>query len=302
MTMDINALREFTAVANEGSFAAAATALAMPKSTVSKRVQDLEAALGVRLIERTTRKLRLTAEGAALLPRAERILADANEAERLVSAASVEPEGALRIRMPHLFAQAFAASIIAECRRAYPHIKLEIVLLDRPVDIMSEGFDGGVYIGSLPDSGQAARTVAHAETIPVASPKLFNTAKTPTHPDQLTKLPALTLTADRQTRWSLSKGGTSLKARVTSVASVNSLTVLHAAATDGVGIAYLPEFLVKADIEKGVLLRLLPDWEGIKAPISFVYPSPHSVTARLRAFIDVLVAHFPDRRLPDILA
>lgn len=298
--MDINALQEFIAVVKAGSFSGAATALNTPKSTVSKRVQDLEAALGVRLIERTTRQLRLTAEGAVLLPRAERILADARDAERLVTSARSEPEGHLRIRIPSLFAQAFAGRIIAACRAAHPGITLEIVLLDRDVDLMGEGFDGAIAIGALDDSSFAARVIAEAETIPVAAPDLLAAFPVPTRPDDLAALPALVVNRDRNSDWTLIKDGTPTKARVEGVVAVNALTVLKDAALAGAGIAYLPEFLVQQHIDGGALVRLLPDWNGIKVPISFIYPSPNSVTGQLRAFINVLVAQFPSRALPKL--
>jgi DNA-binding transcriptional LysR family regulator len=300
--MDLNALREFVAVAREGSFAKAAAALNTPKSTVSKRVQDLEGALGVRLVERTTRQLRLTGEGAALLPRAERILADAREAARIVTSARSEAEGQLRIRMPPLFAQAFAGRIIADCRATYPGIVLEIVVLDRPVDLMAEGFDGAITIGPLGDSGQAARVLAEDETIPVASPSLIERHRMPIVPDDLKELPALILNTGNQASWTLTRDGEPTKTEVRAVVSVNSMPVLKDAALAGVGIAYLPTFLVQECIDSGALLRLLPDWHGLQVPISFTYPSPHSVTSRLRAFIDVLVAQFPDRTLPELRA
>lgn len=298
--MDINALEEFVAVVKAGSFSQAAIALNTPKSTVSKRVQDLEAALGVRLIERTTRQLRLTAEGAALLPRAERILADAREAERLVSAAQSEPEGHLRIRMPALFAQAFAGQIIAACRAAHPGITLEIVVLDRAVDLMGEGFDGAIAIGDLADSSNAARVIAEADTIPVASPALLAAHTVPTVPGHLAELPALVLARERSAAWILQKDGAKETAKVEGVVAVNSLMVLKDAALAGAGIAYLPEFLVQQHLDSGELLRLVPSWGGQKTTISFIYPSPHSVTGRLRAFIDMLVAQFPKRTLPKL--
>lgn len=298
--MDINALREFVAVVRAGSFAKAAADLGTPKSTVSKRVQDLETALGVRLIERTTRALRLTAEGAALLPRAERILADAREAERLVASGRSEPEGHLRIRMPSLFAQAFGGRIIAACRAAYPGITLEIVLLDRAVDLMAEGFDGAIFVGPLEDSSRAARILAEAETVPVVAPSLLQQLPEPIEPTDLAKLPALVLGRDLKTNWPLFAEGRKIDAPVVGHAAVNSLTVLNDAALAGAGIAYLPEFLVQSHLDRAELVRLLPDHTGLRVPITFVYPSPHSITARLRAFIEVLVAQFPDRKLPEV--
>ncbi|MCF6446044.1 LysR family transcriptional regulator [Nereida sp. MMG025] len=298
--MDINTLREFVAVVKAGSFASAAAELGTPKSTVSKRVQDLEADLGVRLIERTTRALRLSAEGAALLPRAERILSDAREAERLIASGSSEPEGHLRIRMPSLFAQAFGGRIIADCYAAHPKITLEIVLLDRDVDLLAEGFDGGVFIGPLDDSGRAARILAEAETVPVAAPQLLETQGHPDTADDLSRFPALIMGRGPEITWSLFRDGRKIKAKVNAQASVTSLYVLKEAALAGAGIAYLPEFVVERHLATGELTRLLPDLTGVRIPISFVYPSPHSITARLRAFIDVLTAQFPDRGLPPV--
>ncbi|MCB1391201.1 MAG: LysR family transcriptional regulator, partial [Rhodobacteraceae bacterium] len=139
--MDLNALREFSAIASEGSFAAAARKLGTPKSTVSKRIQDLETALGVRLIERTTRRLRLTAEGALVLSRAERILADAGEITRALAVCDDTVGGHLRIAAPVLFGQSFMGQIVAVSRRVFPDLTLEVVLTDSQPDLVEEGFD-----------------------------------------------------------------------------------------------------------------------------------------------------------------
>jgi DNA-binding transcriptional LysR family regulator len=298
--LDFAALRDFAAVVHDGSFTAASRRLGQPKSTISKRVQDLEAQLGVRLLERTTRALRLTSEGAVLHARAIGLLADIDDMLQSASLQSGTPKGHLRISSPQLFGHTRMAAIAATCRQMHPDVTLEIVLGDGRVDLIEDGFDAAIRVGPLPDSTLVARTFAIARNVVVATPDLLAGRLMPQSPSDLATLPVLAFNrtvGGRQT-WTLHQpSGQPVEVPVTANITANALTLLRDLCIAGQGIALLPEFVVGDDLAAGRLVRLLPDWAGPDATLSIVYPSGRFMTARLRAFIDVLVAAFPGRSL-----
>jgi DNA-binding transcriptional LysR family regulator len=297
--LDLNALRDFVAVIKEGSFSGAANNLGVPKSTVSKRIQDLEATLAVRLIERTTRSLRLTAEGAAFHAHASRIVTDVEEAERFLKAHGDEPRGHLRVTATQLFGQIYLGPIAAIYCAKYPNATIEIVLVDRLVDLIEEGFDAAIRIGALADSGLIARTIAEDSNVIVASPSIVSRYSTPGHPTQLSKLPCITFqtAATGKAIWRFSKGNVVKEIQIEPAITVNAQMALRDACLAGAGFASLPRFIVAQDIAAGHLVPVLQEWAGSSVPISVVYPSARFLNARLRAFIDLLVERFPDRRL-----
>lgn len=289
--MDLNALREFSAIAAEGSFAAAARRLDTPKSTVSKRIQDLEAALGVQLIERTTRRLKLTAEGALVLARAERILADAEEIETAVGRGADVVRGHLRICAPVLFGQSFLGQVAAVCRHLYPDLSLEIVLSDSQPDLIEDGFDGAIRLGSVVDSRFVARRLAGTIRECVAAPDLVLAPLA--HPRDLAALPVLLFGVGLVQSWRFVHDGAEASVRLVSGLSMTSYPGLREAAIGGAGVALLPLYLVERDLAEGRLVRVLEGWHAPEMDVTFVYPDAHALTARLRAFMDVLVQAFP---------
>jgi DNA-binding transcriptional LysR family regulator len=201
--------------------------------------------------------------------------------------------------VPHLFGQLRIARIAADFRRRHPDVTLEIVLGDSRVDLIEDGFDAAIRVGSLPDSTLQARVFAHAGNIVAASPEMFGAA-TPASPGELAIHPVLALQrmGDGKAHLALfDRTGAAQTVSVAPVITVNSLTVLRDLAIAGSGIAVLPEFTIADDIASGRLIRLLPDWSGMKVPLSVVHPSGRFVTARLRHFIELLVDAFPDRAL-----
>jgi LysR family transcriptional regulator, regulator for bpeEF and oprC len=302
--LDLNALRDFVAVIREGSFTAAARALGVPKSTVSKRVQDLEASLSTRLIERTTRSLRLTPEGAAFHQRAVLIVAEADEAEASVHAQGQEPQGHLRIASPHLFGQTYLGGLAADYRARYPKVTLEFMLADRRVDLIEEGFDAAIRIGDLPSSSLIVRHLADADQVIVAAPSLLDRIKVPVQPAEFTTLPCLVYARGgaSQVTWQLERanGGQNAKpvdVAIDPVVVLGSPIALREAAIAGAGIVMIPQFIAAAALAAGQLVEVLPDWRGRRIAISIVYPSARFLNARLRAFIELLAARFPGRLL-----
>ena len=296
--MDFTALRDFVAVVEAGSFAAAARATRTPKSTVSKRVQELEAGLGLRLLERTTRKLRLTPDGAQLFERAQRLVGDAQDLERLMRDRDDTPRGRLRVASPILFGQAFMGHIAAGFVRMWPETTLEVVFVDRRVDLIGEDFDCAIRVGQLDDSSLVARTFAESYSALVAAPDLFDRGELPATLDELARWPAIAFVPNGPAQpWILEKDDMRRELTPSSVLSLGSLYAVREAALAGAGIAYVPEFIATEAIEAGRLLRLLPDWRSPAASLNIVYPSRRHRSARMRAFIAALSAAFPSRDL-----
>lgn len=293
--MDLNTLREFTAIAADGSFAAAARRLGIPKSTMSKRIQDLEAALGVRLIERTTRKLSLTAEGALVLARAERILADAGEISRALAAPDGAVRGHLRLAAPALFGQAFMGQIVAASRRLYPDLTLEVALTDSQPDLIEEGFDAMIRVGRPTDSPFIAQSFARMQRVLVAAPGVCDGPVT--NPEDLGRVPVLLFGTGLVQSWHFSDGRRDKTVRLAGGLSMTSHFALRDAAIGGAGVAQLPLFLVERDLAEGRLVTVLDGWDCPATDLTLVYPSPQALTARLRAFRDLLVQAFPDGTL-----
>lgn len=294
--MDLNTLREFSAIAAEGSFAAAARRLGMPKSTISKRIQDLEAALGVKLMDRTTRRLRLTAEGALVLARAERILADAGEIARALQAPdNAAVRGHLRLAVPVLFGQAFMGQIVAASRRLHPGLTLEAVLTDSQPDLIEEGFDAAIRVGHPADSPFVAQPFARSDRVVVATPDLC--PEPLTDPAGLATLPVLLHGVGLVQGWHFIRGREDRTVRLVGGIALTSHVALRDAALGGAGVAQLPLFLVERDLAEGRLVRVLNGWDCPSAEMHFVYPGPQALTARLRAFRDLLLQAFPDGTL-----
>ncbi|MDP3339694.1 LysR family transcriptional regulator [Frigidibacter sp.] len=288
--LDLSAVRAFRSVAREGSFSNAARALRVPKSTVSKRVRDLEDRLGVRLIERTTRQLRLTAEGEVLVARADRLLSEAEDIRRALSDSGSAPRGHLRIAVPQMFGQLIMGRVGAALRARHPDITLECVFLDRPPDMLEEGFDGVLRVGPLEDSSHGARRLGEAAAVLVAPPGLQGLADLQ-EPEDIARFPVVGVTPAYWGSWDFVRASDGASRQVVPVPalSLGSALAIREAVMAGAGLSLLPYLLVGPDLQSGRLIRLLPEWEGNRKEISFVYPSPQSATARLRAFIDVLV-------------
>lgn len=293
--MDLNALREFSAIASEGSFAGAARKLGTPKSTVSKRIQDLEADLGVQLIERSTRKLRLTAEGSLVLARAERILADSREITQSLLKGSEDVQGHLRIAAPVLFGQAYLGQIAAVCRRLYPDLTLEIVLTDSQPDLIEEGFDAAIRFGEMPNGQFVSRPLATGHSVAVAAPGLVPHRLS--DPLGLASFPVLIFGIGLVQAWHFTNGKSKTSVRLAGGLAMTNHVALREAALGGAGIALLPLFLIEDDIKAGRLVPVLDGWSSEPNELSIVYPSAQSLTARLRSFIDVVTNAFPDETL-----
>ncbi|WP_170971961.1 LysR family transcriptional regulator [Rhodobacter sp. SY28-1] len=285
--LDLSALRGFRTVLREGSFSAAALALRIPKSTLSKRVADLESHLGVRLIERSTRTLRATQEGEVLAARADRLLGEAEDIRRALGESGGTPRGHLRLAVPQSFGNVLLGAIAAGFRKLHPDVTLEVHFLDRAPDLLEEGFDGCIRFGPLEDSTQVARRLSHGQAMMVAAPDLPG-LETLRHPQDLAHFDLVGLAAPWPGGLPLQNGSEEVVLPYQPPLRLGSHLAVRDAVVAGAGVAALPGIVARPDIAAGRLVRVLPDWSTPRKAIYFVYPSAQSVTARLRVFIDHL--------------
>lgn len=288
------AMQSFVRVAQLGSFSQAAKLLGSNQSSVSRLVQALEEQLGVQLLHRTTRKLNLTEPGRAFLEEASRILADIEALTAQTRDLQSSPRGHLKVGMPLAFGRVFVIPKLAAFKRLYPEVTLEVSLDDRMIDVVQEGFDLVIRVGRLSDSAHRSRKLAIVERVLVASPSLW--ADAPSTPEALEKVPAIIFESTRSLHpsWVLTKQRQRREIPIRDFISVNHLESIALLAGDGLGVAQLPSWLVQADLERGTLQRVLPDWSisgkmENQSAVHAIFPATRRQSAKVRVFVDFLV-------------
>ena len=291
--MNLDDLRLFAKVVEAGSFTAAARVLAMPKQTLSRRIAELERELDVQLLRRTTRKLHLTEVGAAYAARCAELVRLAEDAHRAVSDAREEPAGALRITADPLFGELFLAPLAIEFAQRWPRVALDLVLTQRRVDLVDEGFDIAFRIGHIDDSALIATQLGPARIRYCASPAYLAARGTPAEPGDLAHHDCVVLVADSAPmRWPF-RGGRGLQLlSVCGRMRVNNFAVAHAATLGGLGIGLYPAFLCEADLAAGRLAPVLDDFVPDAGAVWLVYPARRGSAAAVRAFLDLAIARF----------
>ncbi|MCZ6472460.1 MAG: LysR family transcriptional regulator [SAR324 cluster bacterium] len=285
--MDLNEILIFARIVQAGSFTAAAQGLGMPKSTVSRKLSQLEDRLGARLIQRTTRKLSMSDVGRAYYQDCKRIVAQLEEAELAVTSMQAEPRGLLRITAPLNFG--FVGVIAAEFLSNYPQVQMELQCTDRMVDLVEEGFDIGIRAGRLSDSTLIARPLGAGNALVVASAEYTELHGVPGTPHDLKGHQCLLFGAGWEGRtWTLKSGSRTLEVPVRPRLAVNDLEILREAALSGAGVAMLPAHHCTGDLRSGRLRRLLPEWTSPDTPTFAVYPSTRHLSPKVKAFLDLL--------------
>ena len=285
--MDLNEISVFVKVVQAGSFTQAAAQLGIPNSTASARVSALERRLGVTLLQRTTRKLRLTEAGETYFRRAAQGLGEIVEAESEVSASQREPQGMLRVTAPVDLGASCLAGLVSAFRQKYPAVRVELVFTDRFVDLVAEGIDVAVRAGRLRDSALIARKVGLAEWIPAASPAYLKKAGTPRHPRELTGHACLQFTPLGTEHWQLTDGKQKVTVPLPRDLLANEINFAKALALAGKGVALLPSYVCHGEIRSGRLVRVLPEWRARTDPVHLVYPGQKFVAPKVRAFVDM---------------
>ncbi len=280
----------FAAVAEARSFTRAAAVLAMPTSTLSRRLAALETALGVRLLERNTRRVELTEAGELYLARARAILDAAHDATHEVRGLAEQPRGLLRLSIEAEVGPRLVAPVIAEFLAQYPEVRIDLDLSPRRVDLLAEGFDVAVRIGLLPDSALTVRRVGGLAGALYATPAYLARAGTPAHPDDLPGHDRVHLLhkGDRG-HWHLSRGGVDVEVAGPGRVSANNMTMIRYLAREGLGIAVLDRLMATEDVAAGRLVPVLPAWTMPPMPLSILTPAK-LLPAKTRRFVDLLAA------------
>lgn len=283
-------MQAFTAVADQGSFVKAAEVLGSSKAAVSRYVADLEARLGVRLMQRTTRRLTLTTEGHLFLERCRDALGQIEDAENEVQMASTVPRGLVRVNAPVIFGNLHLAPLWGEFLGRYPQVELDITLADRMVDLVEEGYDLAVRIGRLPSSTLISRQVATDRSVLCAAPAYLASHGEPADLADLERHHTIGYTyLSTGDRWVFeSEQGEEASARVRPRLRANSGDTCRAAALAGQGIIMQPTFLVGEDLRAGRLVRILPQWRALEFGIHLVYPSRRFLPPKMRVLVGFL--------------
>ena len=291
MNVEPNDLLLFARIVEAGSFSLAAQRVDLPKSTVSRRIALLETQLGERLLQRTTRKLMLTEFGASLLEHARKVVEEVEAASALVAHRQLAPSGRLRISMPGDFANLGLTFMIARFIERYPAIELELDLSPRRVDLVGENFDIAIRMGDLPDdSSLHARRVALERIALYAAPSYIGRRGMPQHPDDLLGHDLLCLSSRNggAQPWQLTRGKTVWQRELPARLAANSPDLLARIACAGAGIAASSDLFAEAGVEKGELVRVLPEWSLPEVTGWAVFPGRRLMPAKTRAFLDMM--------------
>ncbi len=286
----IQAMRIFVRVVEAGTFTKAADSLSLPKATVTKHVQALEERLRVKLLNRTTRRVTVTADGAAYYERTIRLLTDLDDIEASMTNARSNPRGRLRIDVGTSMAQLLILPNLAEFHARYPDIQVDLGVSDRMVDLISDNVDCVIRGGELTDQSLVARRIGNLEFITVASPEYLERHGTPTHPLEIEEKHSIVVyfspQSGRHYPLEFRKGEESVDITGPYQVSVNESNAYVTAVTSGLGIGQITSFQATRHLESGALVRLLPEWTQPLLPIYVVYPPNRHLSAKVRAFVD----------------
>ena len=285
--MDLNEILVFTRVVQAGSFTAAAAQLGMPKSTVSRKVSDLEERLNARLLQRTTRRLSLTDAGRIYFDYGQRIVGEVDEAERAVGSLQAAPRGLLRVTAG--VNTSFLGEIVADFLKRFPEVQLELLCTGRSVDLVEERFDIAIRAGALADSSLIARSLGSVGWFFVATAAYLKKRGRPRTPDDLEDHDCLVFGAGPTAHHlRLERGDQSAQLSLPARFLVSDLDILHSVATAGLGIALLPAFRCVEDLRAHRLECVLRDWTAPAIPVHVVYPSTRHISPKVKAFVEHL--------------
>ena len=290
-------MEAFATVVDQGGFTDAAKKMGISKSAVSKHVSSLEARLGARLLNRTTRRVSPTEIGLAYYDRARRVLSDAGEADALVVSMQSAPTGLLRLSVATDFGVNHLSPILGDFLQKYPDITVNMVLNNRYVELISEGFDMAIRMGDLEDSSLRARKLTETQMRMIAAPSYFEKHGRPARLDDLNTHKLLHYSNQASgNAWKITApSGEERQIRSAGWLSVNDGQSLLNACIAGLGIAYLPSFLYANAMEQGQVVDVMPDLPVESTGIYAVYPPGRFTQPKVRAFIDFLVAHFSEK-------
>ena len=303
-----DAMQAFARVVEAGSFTKAAETLHMSKTSVTQLVQQLEARLRVKLLNRTTRKVNVTADGAAFYERVVRLLADLDDAETGLSGASVQPRGRLRVDVPSPLASLILVPALPAFHARYPDIQIDMGVSDRMVDIIGENVDCVVRGGELTDQSLMARRVGDLQLGVFAAPRYLARVGTPSHPRELEDsahriVGFLWARTGRALPYAMRSDTERLEIKGRYVLAVDDGNAYLAAGLAGLGVLWMPDYMSKAHEARGDLVRLFEGWQLDPMPIYVAFPPNRHISRKLRVFIDwvakLMAQHAPITDRPD---
>ncbi|RYF25873.1 MAG: LysR family transcriptional regulator [Comamonadaceae bacterium] len=286
----IQAMRIYARVVEAGTFTRAADSLQLPKATVTKHVQGLEARLRVKLLNRTTRRVTVTADGAAYYDRTVRLLADFDDIEASMGQARANPRGRLRVDVGTSVARLLIIPKLAEFQDRYPDIQIDLGVSDRTVDLIGDNVDCVIRGGELADQSLVARRIGNLEFVTLASPEYLAQHGTPKHPLELEaghrNVIYFSPVSTRRYPLEFHKDGEVLEISGPSQLAVNESNAYLTALIAGRGVGQITTFQAHRHIDQGQLVRVLEDWSHPLLPIYVVYPPNRHLSAKVRAFVD----------------
>ncbi|WP_127143150.1 LysR family transcriptional regulator [Pelagibacterium montanilacus] len=293
MTQDLARIRAFVQVHDAGGFSAAARIHGRSKALLSKYVTDLEDYLGVRLMNRTTRKLGLTEAGEAYYREVSQILNQLDDLDATITEQTAAPRGILKVSAPRNFGESTLAEPLFAFVCEHPDVTLDLRLEDRMVDLVDEGYDVALRISEMSDSSLIARKIAETSVHICASPQVIKAHGVPKTPEALRGLPCIIDTnMSGQANWRFIEEGRTLSVHVDGPVRVNSPMAVATAARQGLGFALLPSFLCESAIESGELVPVLAEYLPQRPLLQAVYPHRRHLSGKVRALIDFLVEWF----------
>jgi DNA-binding transcriptional LysR family regulator len=282
----LKAMQTFISIADAGSLTAAAQTLDASLPAVVRSLAMLEAELGVRLFNRTTRRIALTDEGRLYLERCRQVLAAVAEADAELRAEQTEPQGRLVVTAPVLFGQLHVSAPVTSFVQRYPQVNVEVQLLDRVVNIVEEGIDVGIRIGALDDSSLVAQQVGSLRRVVVATPAYLEAHGTPQHPKDLLQHNCLRFSGSSAPWWTFHAGGKTFTVPVKGNLSFNQAAPVAEACLAHLGLGMFISYQIAAHVRSGALRVVLVDYEPPHRPINIIYPQSRQLPARTRVFID----------------
>jgi LysR family transcriptional regulator, regulator for bpeEF and oprC len=293
----LQAMALFVRVVETGGIARAAQTLRIPKATATTLIQKLEASLGSKLLNRTTRRVSVTPDGAAYYTRAAAILAEVKEAEEALSQRTVAPHGRVRVDAPTLVARSVIVPALPRFFARYPDIELALACNERHFDLVAEGIDCALWIGEVDDPNLVARRVGFLYFATCAAPSYIARYGSPAHPRELARhrcINHFSPGTGATVEWVFSKDGERVAAAFPGNLALEDENSYVSAAEAGLGIAQMPAFVVKEAMERGTLDLILTDWLPEPAPLHVVYPQSRHLSRRVRVFVDWLSALIAD--------
>ncbi|WP_459573080.1 LysR family transcriptional regulator [Cupriavidus sp. 8B] len=286
----IELMQTFVRIVEAGSLSAAAAQLGTTQPTISRRLQSLERSLGLRLLQRSTHAMKLTEDGERCFDRAKELVAGWEAFEADLRGAGDEPEGTLRVVVPHAFGQQQLVGPLAEFLRRHSRVTVEWLLHDQTPDFIAEGIDCAIHVGEVSDPSVVAIRLGEVPRIVVAAPSVLDGAAMPSHPNELARLPWLSLRTFYRNEVSLTHATTGDSQRLTFRPRVgtDSLYALRSAAVMGLGVCVASAWLLADDIAAGRLLHLVPLWRASSLPMYLIYPYASFYPAKLRRFVETM--------------